>query len=119
MPDYFNDIKKIQEVLHEGRTGLWVIELDEGSNPRMYADTAMLELLGLQEDLSPEDCYSFWYGRIDPEYYPLVKSAVQKLCANERSEVQYPWNHPTRGQIYILGASACAVIIKISLTLRS
>lgn len=101
MPDYFNDIKKIQEVLHEGRTGLWVIELDEGSNPRMYADTAMLELLGLQEDLSPEDCYSFWYGRIDPEYYPLVKSAVQKLCANERSEVQYPWNHPTRGQIYI------------------
>ncbi|MCH1982719.1 ATP-binding protein [Ruminococcus sp. OA3] len=101
MPDYFNDIKKIQEVLHEGRTGLWVIELEENKKPRMYVDGAMLELLGLQEELPPENCYQFWYERIEPDYYPLVESAVKKLCANERSEVQYPWVHPTYGRIYI------------------
>lgn len=101
MPDYFNDIKKIQEVLHEGRTGLWVIELEESERPRMYADSAMQELLGLQKELPPEECYQYWYERIDPDYYPLVQSAVQKLCANERSEVQYPWLHPQHGRVYI------------------
>ena len=54
----------------------------------MYADGAMQELLGLQEELPPEECYQYWYERIDPDYYPPVQSAVQNFVQNERSEVQ-------------------------------
>ena len=45
MAEHFRDIEKIQDVLHEAQTGLWAIELEEGREPRMYADKAMLELL--------------------------------------------------------------------------
>ena len=36
---------------------LWVIEMDQDRAPRMYSDKAMLELLGLKEMPSPEECY--------------------------------------------------------------
>ena len=44
MLDHFKDMNKMQEVLHEAQTGLWVIELEEGTKPRMYADKSMLDL---------------------------------------------------------------------------
>lgn len=101
MANHFNDMNKIQEILHDAQTGLWAIELNEGSSPRMYADSSMLELLGIDGTPSPEECYEWWYGRIDHEYYPMVQSAVERLSKNERAEIQYPWYHPLWGQMYV------------------
>lgn len=50
MPDHFKDTQKIQELLHEAQMGLWVLELNEGKEPRMYADHTMLELLGFSTE---------------------------------------------------------------------
>ena len=101
MSDHFKNIEKVQELLQGAQTGLWAIELDEGKPPRMYADRAMLELLGFEREPSPEECYDVWFGRIDSGYYPMVYDAVERISANERAEVQYPWLHPVWGQVYV------------------
>lgn len=101
MLEHFKDIGKVQEVLCQAQTGLWAIELDEGKQPRMYADTSMLELLGFDEVPSPEECYREWYGRIEDQYYPVVHDVVERMTADERAEVQYSWNHPKWGKIYV------------------
>lgn len=95
------DMDNTQELLRMARTGLWVIELDEGKEPRMYGDRAMLELLGFTDTPSPEECYRQWYGRIDSACYPMIQSGVEKMKRNARAEVQYPWEHPRRGRIYV------------------
>lgn len=61
MLEHFGDITMIQEVLQQAQTGLWIIEIEEGKEPRMYADRAMLGLLGLDEEPEPEVCYRAWY----------------------------------------------------------
>lgn len=101
MIDRFSDKEKMQEVLREAQTGLWVIEIDEGVAPRMYGDGVMQELLGLDGFITPEACYQYWYERIEADYYPIVQDAVDKLCSDVRAEVQYCWNHPRWGQIYV------------------
>ena len=101
MAEHFRDIEKIQDILHEAQTGLWAIELEEGREPRMYADKAMLELLGFTGEPSPEECYRGWYDRIDADYYPMVQDVVRRMCLDERAEVEYPWHHPLWGQIYV------------------
>lgn len=101
MAEHFRDIEKIQDILHEAQTGLWAIELEEGREPRMYADKAMLELLGFTGEPSPEECYRGWYDRIDADYYPMVQDVVRRMCADDRAEVEYPWHHPLWGQIYV------------------
>ena len=81
MLDHFRDTQKMQEILREAQTGLWVIELDDDREPRMYADSSMLELLGFEAEPTPERCYQVWYDRIEDEYYPIIQSGVEKMSA--------------------------------------
>ena len=101
MLEHFKDVQKMQEVLRQAQTGLWAIELDEGKAPRMYADSSMLELLGFDKEPLPEECYRVWYDRIEDKYYPVVQDAVERLTADERAEVQYSWEHPKWGKIFV------------------
>lgn len=32
------DISTMHDVLHESKTGLWIIEIEDGRQPRMFAD---------------------------------------------------------------------------------
>lgn len=91
----------IEEILEVSKTGIWTIELEDGCEPRMYTDKTMQMLLGIEEDMEPEECYKSWFNNIEPEYVEIVQEAVQEILQTGRSEVVYPWNHPTQGKIYI------------------
>ena len=91
----------LEETLELARTGLWTIEMEEGCEPRMYAGNSMKKLLGVKSDISPEECYRAWYDRIEPGYEEAVQASVDEMLSSGRSEVAYPWNHPTQGQIYV------------------
>ena len=82
------------DLLLKSKLGMWAFELDEGKAPRMYVDEAMLSLIGLTEQISPEDTYHAWYDHVDPAYYGLVEEAVAKMSAGQHAEVKYPWHHP-------------------------
>lgn len=101
MKEHFLDAHIVQEILESAQTGLWVIELDEGKAPRMYADDSMLSLLGLDAEPTPEMCYKYWYERIEESHYPVVQAGVERIITNERAEVEYPWIHPEWGKIYV------------------
>ena len=76
-------------------------DTEEGCEPRMYAGNSMKKLLGAKSDISPEECYRAWYDRIEPGYEEAVQASVDEMLSSGRSEVAYPWNHPTQGQIYV------------------
>lgn len=89
------------DILTKANIGLWSFELDEGCPPRMYADEAMLGLIGLDHQIAPEDTYHAWYDNIDDGSYDLVADAVAKMTAGEHAEVQYPWHNPN-GETWIV-----------------
>lgn len=91
----------IEDILEVSRTGIWSIEMEDGCEPRMYADRTMRMLLGIEEEVEPEECYQSWFCRIEPEYVGVVQQAVQEILETGRSEVVYPWNHPVQGKIYV------------------
>lgn len=83
-----------QDVLAKANIGMWAFELDEGQEPRMYVDSTMLGLIGLDHQVSPEKTYHAWYDNISKGSCDLVNDAVAKMCAGEHAEVQFPWVHP-------------------------
>lgn len=93
--------QSLEDILEGSRTGIWTIEMEEGCEPRMYADRTMRMLLGVGDDIGPEECYQSWFRNIDAEYVDTVQEAVQEILDTGRSEVVYPWNHPTLGKIYV------------------
>lgn len=93
--------KSMEDVLEGARTGIWTIEMEDGQAPRMYADRVMRMLLGVPEDIGPEECYQRWFENIEPDYVKMVQECVQEMIESGRSEVVYPWNHPAMGKIYV------------------
>lgn len=89
------------DILGSSNIGLWALEMDEGLPPRMYADETMLRLLGLEEEVSPEETYRAWYNNVNPDYYNEVNASVEKMTAGVHAEVQYPWKHPDGHTMYI------------------
>ncbi len=93
--------QSLEDILEGARTGIWTIELEDGCPPRMYADKTMRILLGVPAGIGPEECYRRWFENIDPDYVEMVQEAVSDILETGRSEVIYPWNHPTLGKIYV------------------
>ena len=98
---YLEGRQSLEGILEGARTGIWTIELEEGCPPRMYADRTMRILLGVPDDIGPEECYRHWFERIEPDYVAMVQDAVREILKSGRSEVIYPWDHPELGKIYV------------------
>ena len=101
MVDFSMDFEVAKEILGKADIGLWAIEIDDNALPRLFADDTMLRLLGVEDNLSPEDVYNAWYSRIHPEHYVAVSAAVNKMTSGSHAEVLYPWNHPSLGERYV------------------
>ena len=93
--------RSLEDILEGARTGIWTIELEEGCPPRMYADRTMRILLGVPDEIEPEECYRRWFENIEPDYVGMVQDAVLEMLGTGRSEVIYPWNHLKLGKIYV------------------
>ena len=93
--------RSLEDILKGARTGIWTIEMEEGCLPRMYADRTMRILLGVPDNIGPEECYRRWFANIEPDYVGMVQETVGEILATGRSEVIYPWNHPELGKIYV------------------
>ena len=88
-------------ILSSAGVGLWVIEVDEGHPPRMYADKALLQILGFPEETLPEDLYNLWCNNVDISYYEAYAEFVDQMTRGEMSELEYAWNHQSRGIIFL------------------
>ncbi|MBR4755161.1 MAG: hybrid sensor histidine kinase/response regulator, partial [Lachnospiraceae bacterium] len=91
----------LKDILSSSRVGMFVFEKDEGCPPRMFFDESMSMICGIEAGLSPEETYNFWYDRILPEYYPMIEDVLSKTAKGERVEIQYEWNHPEIGPIFV------------------
>ena len=89
------------DALSKANIGLWAIEVVDGEEPRMFADATMCRLLGIPEGLPPERIYHAWYDNIDPNHYDAVTEVVNKMADGSHAEVQYPWHHPEKGEIFV------------------
>lgn len=90
-----------ENILNATRLGLWIIEVDTNTDTsRMYVDWNMNDVLGVEDTLDSEEYYNHWYNNIHEDYYTYVNTTVQRMMqGGEVFELQYMWNHPTRGEI--------------------
>lgn len=90
-----------KNILHENDVGLWIVRMDMKKYYfEMYADEVMERVLGLTRELSPKECYDYWYSRICPDDVSYVRRAVRKMIrCGKALQLEYRWNHPTLGEV--------------------
>ncbi|NSF17872.1 response regulator [Coprococcus comes] len=92
---------EMDEILRGAQIGIWTLEMDGVKAPRLHPNPTMYTLLGVSQEMSPEEVYQFWYHRLPPKYVTPVLDYIQKVIHESYSEITYPWNHPLLGQIWI------------------
>lgn len=92
---------EMDEILRGAQIGIWTLEMDGVKAPQLHPNPTMCTLLGVSQEMSPEEVYQFWYHRLPPKYVTPVLDYIQKVIHESYSEITYPWNHPLLGQIWI------------------
>ena len=91
------------EILESIGVGLWMIRTQkENGYSEMYGDKMLHRMLGLEEEMSPGDFYSYWFCRITDSYYNYINSNLNNVIKeNKIIQLEYVWEHPQKGNITI------------------
>lgn len=75
--------EEMQDVLSASRIGLWEIVYEKEQRPRFYGDVVMNDLLGEDDEMSPEQRYLFHRQHIHP-----VTGEMYVRCGGKRMRVR-------------------------------
>lgn len=98
-----NDIK---EYFRAGSMGFWKFELENGKQPRLYADAVANSLFGTPDDMPPEDRAVFLRSHIHHDERELFEEYFSGLQEKE-SEIIYRYLHPVSGNMYVRCTGRC------------
>ena len=92
-----------RHILSSMAVGLWTIRIpSDGRPPQLVADETMYRALGAPTSLTPEECYQFWYSRINAGYYSYVHDAVRSMIdTRQKVQLEYTWNHPSLNEVLV------------------
>ena len=92
-----------EDILKVTKLGLWVIrQSKDGRINQMFADDTLKEIMGIQGDITPEECYYHWYNRINNGYFRYVNYSVKNMIdTGNIVELEYTWNHPEKGEVTV------------------
>lgn len=90
----------LREFFDLSEIGFWKVEIQEGKAVRMYVDTNMQSLIGLPDELSAEESYSFYLEHIHPDDRYMIQK-YDTVLLDRDMVAEYRYDHPTAGEIRI------------------
>ena len=99
----------MKTILQGINIGLWIIRVNiRSGSGELYTDSKMKELLGVDDSITPKACYDHWQKNIQPEHISAVTAMVEEMKNTDKViQVEYPWNHPQRGEIAVRCTGRC------------
>lgn len=94
---------KKYDIMDSLNVGLWIIRISpDRSYCEMLANDTMFRVLGVENIPTPEECYQFWYTRINEGYYHYVDESVDRMIQTYHTiQLEYTWRHPQKGEVLV------------------
>ncbi len=95
-----NSELRIQTELAQSRVGHWHLLMHkESREPLMYLDASLQKHLAIEEELSPNGVFHYWYDRVLEQERPYIQKAIIEVLShpNTQYEMDYLWHHPIIG----------------------
>ena len=74
----------------------------------LYTDDTMRLLLGVDDTITPKECYSHWYNSIIEGNYETVNSMVEEMLNSDKViQAEYLWKHPQKGETTVRCTGRC------------
>ena len=99
----FGSIPMSDELINIGVVGRFAVEMDEGKPARMYADDALISILGAYHVPAGEEFFAWWQERVVEGYLESIESAssIHNGIDDTHIEIRYEWKHPAKGVVTV------------------
>lgn len=89
--------------------GLWIIRINlNNGEGELYTDDTMRRLLGVEDIVTPQECYNHWYSNIVNGDYDTVNSMVNEMTNSDKIiQAEYLWKHPQKDKITVRCTGRC------------
>ena len=100
---------EMKTILRGINVGLWIIHINAKTGEgELYTDETMRRLLGVADDITPNECFKHWQNNIDKEYRVAVDNMIHDMAeSNTVIQVEYPWHHPQRDTVTVRCSGRC------------
>ena len=100
---------EMKTILRGINVGLWIIHINAKTGEgELYTDETMRRLLGVADDIAPNECFKHWQNNIDKEYRVAVDNMIHDMAeSNTVIQVEYPWRHPQRDTVTVRCSGRC------------
>ena len=90
-------------ILSVSGVGLWQMKIDRVTGETtILADENMKQLLGVDENATPAECYQAWINNVDKDYLDYVRDARDTMMVTDKTaQIEYPSVDPKRGRVTI------------------
>ncbi len=90
-------------LLAQTHIGLWMLSINPSTGEGLfYIDEVERQILGMEHVESHRDCYDFFISRVPEEEKTRIKQLLYAMRQDPRvAQLQYYWDHPTRGRILL------------------
>ena len=97
-------------ILRSMDVGLWTIRINtETGKGEFHTNDTMRTLLGVNEQITPAECYQHWRKGIKEGYTAAVDAMVLEMAQSEKVvHVEYQWYHPEQGEVTVRCSGRCA-----------
>lgn len=97
-------------ILRSMDIGLWTIRINtETGKGEFHTNDTMRTLLGVDEQITPDECYQHWRKGIKEGYTDAVDAMVLEMAQSEKVvHVEYQWCHPEQGEVTVRCSGRCS-----------
>lgn len=90
-----------KEILRDTGVGLWIIRINpETAERELHVDETMETLLGIDKKYLPDECYNYWFDRIQKDFVEYVSVNVRMMAESTNGvQIEYKWQHPEKGEV--------------------
>ncbi len=101
---------EIKTILSGLNIGLWIVRVDSKTGEKeLYADEIMKDLLGVDKNITPKECFAHLYDNIPEEYRSVIDSMISEMASCEKVvQAEFPWHHPQKNKIQVRYTGRCS-----------
>lgn len=99
-----------KQILRGLDVGLWIIRVNTKTGVgELYTDEIMKKLMGVDNSVTPQECYSHWEERIVAEHRCLVDEMISEMTNDDKVvQAEYLWKHPYDGEKLVRCSGRCS-----------
>ena len=101
---------EIKTILSGLNIGLWIVRVDSKTGEKeLYADEIMKDLLGVDKNITPKECFAHLYDNIPEEHRSVIDSMISEMASCEKVvQAEFPWHHPQKNKIQVRYTGRCS-----------